>query len=408
VRERAQDFGKAVAGQSPGFLLGLKVGWGEAHTRLDFGRILLPYTRQPGMRSKHLVLACLGTTALSACDAPDACTPQPGMLFAEVVDPLANPVSIEAAWILQEARTDCMRSGSKRNVVTCMVAKPGATKLVVVAEGVMLERELDVKIRRWDEDYCELTSLERQSFVYEGPACDLSQLIAVQGELYYDADRPADDERAKVEVRSSGGSAECRVQGHSFTCPATSFYASDYTVIARLGPSRIERSTTVAIANCAIEAPAELRIDRSERLCANDDRGTISVFVTERTPDHPDVQNVLPDEVRSSDHTGSWSDCQLAPQGERPAPRPFVCTATTLTGGGAYVLEVTRGGRSEKLVAFFEDDGCKVEATISVRLEEGRFCDMTECAPAGELLNPRHVCSGAMPNTSDLPSCAAQ
>lgn len=358
------------------------------------------------MQTKYWIFVSLSAVALAACD-DGACTPPPTTISATVVDPLANPVAFEAAWVLQgEERRECERNLSRpSNELSCTVSKPGTATLVVVAEGAMLEQELEFELYRHDQESCSLSGPYAQAIVYDGPACDLSQLVAVQGELYVEPGRPVPDQAAQVGIRSSGGSATCEVTGNHFSCPPTSFFATDYTVVAQIGRSSIERSATIEIANCEVETPAEVNIDRSERQhCQSDDRGIISVFLTEPDPKRPfGSLNALPDSVRMSDATG-WSDCELAPEGKVPAPRPFICAATTITGGGTYVLEVTRGTRSERIVVGFYDDGCKVDGSVTIRFETDRVCER-ECGPTGELLNLDHACSRAMPNLSNLPSC---
>jgi hypothetical protein len=363
------------------------------------------------MQTKHWILVSLSAVILAACDDGGfACTPLSTTIVASVVDSLANPVAVEAAWLLQDGqRSECEPVPSlARNQVSCTVSKPGTPTLVVAAEGALLEQELDVQLHQYGENNCLLSSAQSPTIVYDGPACDLSQLVAVQGELYVDPERPVPERAARVGIRSSGGGATCTVTGHRFSCPPTSFFATDYTVVAEIGLSSLERSATVEISNCEIEAPAELRIDLSERQsCVSDDRGTISVFLTEPDPDpnRPfSSLNALPDSVRMSDASG-WSDCELAPAGAVPAPRPFLCAATTITGGGAYVLEVTRGTRSERIVLSYPDDGCKViSGSTTIRFEKDRVCERV-CGPTGELLRISQACSRATPNLSNLPSC---
>lgn len=320
------------------------------------------------------------------------CTPRSGTFGAVVTDSLGNPLPVETAWLIQgEQRRDCKKSGP--NSLACESGQVGPARLFVAAGGNVIEHALELDAHASSYGGCIVsTGSSSLSIVYDGPRCNLSQLVAIRGELFNTPEQPIDVPFGSVTVESSGGRADCRREAHRFTCPATSAASGSYTVVAEIGSSRIERKVSVQIANCQIASPAELKIVRSERMCANDDRGVLRFGLTEG--EETSSRRVLPDRVRVRQASSDWVDCQLAPAPQQPGPRPFLCPATSATGGGVYKFEIQLGARIEHVIVTARDNGCSVRSgDFGAHFHADRVCSGGKCVPSGELLNAAGACS---------------
>ncbi len=307
--------------------------------------------------ARLLALALIALTVTTGCG-DDCSLPQRSSLGVRVTDSLGNPLKVDDVYLRQDGeRRECARASP--NESWCSFATlVGSISLVVSTEGRELQKQIELTAENSGVEgaECTILGLGHYDFVYDGPACDPSKVVAARGTLIGLDGLP--DPHGEVEIQATiatqfrADTCDVTPDGR-FTCPSLAGRGARYTVIARIGTSKLAQTADVQAADCQIATPAELRFDRGAVVCDGSTAPAVRVYTSERG------KNVLPDSVRSLRVNGETSDCVLEAPTERPGPRAALCPATSRTGGGRYTVTVTYRGTTESQTLTVFDDGCK-------------------------------------------------